>query len=206
MTAPQRKPFPWVPVMGGLAAVALITVVVLTFDSGEEIGPQFGEPAITGAVLPRYNDDPSTDSGVGLPIPLVEGADFDGNTVAITDDGRPKIIVFVTHWCSHCQAEVPVLQEWIDAGGLPDGVDFYSVATNTSEIRDNYPPSAWLEREGWTSPVIVDDTQSTVAGVYGLNAFPYFVFVQADGTVAGRLTGELPPELLSQVALTLLEG
>ena len=61
----------------------------------------------------------------------------------------------------------------------------------------------WLAREGWTAPVITDPDGS-VASAYGLTAFPFFVFVNADGTVAARATGELPmPEL--QASLAALE-
>lgn len=195
------RPFPWLPVLGGVAVIVLITVVLLTFESGGGDTPnQFGDPTITGSALPRFNEEPANDPAIGLPIPGIQGADFEGDPVSITDDGRPKIIVFLAHWCSHCQAEVPVVQDWIDSGGKPAGVDVYSVATSTAETRTNYPPSEWLEREGWTSPVIVDDTAFSVGDVFGLNAFPYFVFVRADGTVAGRLTGELPAEAITQIA------
>jgi len=206
MTNRQSRPFPWLPLLGGITVIALITAVILTFDAGGGAsGSAFGEPTISGSLLPRFNDDPAADPGVGLPVPEVRGADFDGNAVEVTNDGRPKMIVFLAHWCSHCQAEVPVVQAWIDAGGLPDGVDFYSVATSTAETRPNFPPQAWLAREGWTTPVIADDSSYSVGDAFGLNAFPYFVFVRADGTLAGRLTGELPPELLTQLAMTLLE-
>jgi hypothetical protein len=56
----------------------------------------------------------------------------------------------------------------------------------------NYPPSAWLEREGWTSPVVVDDRASTVGATFGVTGYPYFVFVDGNGRVAHRASGELP--------------
>ena len=50
-----------------------------------------------------------------------------------------------------------------------------------------------------TAPVLVDSA-GTVADAFALPAFPYFVFVNADGTVAGRLTGEVPIEDLDAIA------
>ena len=199
------RPFPWLPIIGGLVAIVLITVVVLTFDSGGSGGVEFGEPTITGAALPRF-DDSATDPAAGMPAPTVEGADFAGESVSITSDGRPKIIIFLAHWCSVCQAEVPVVQDWLDAGLKPDGVDIYSVATSVAETRPNYPPSEWLASEGWTPPVLLDDTEYAVGDVFGLTAFPFWVFVNADGTVAGRLTGALPAEAITQIAGSLLDG
>jgi thiol-disulfide isomerase/thioredoxin len=208
MTNPttDSHPFPWLPVLGGLAAIVLITVVIMTFDSGGSGGGlQFGEPTIAGSALPRFADA-AADPAIGTPAPTIEGANFDGTPVSITNDGRPKIIIFLAHWCSHCQAEVPVVQAWVDGGFKPDGVDLYSVATSTAETRPNFPPSEWLADEGWTAPVVVDDTAFSVGDVFGLNAFPYWVFVDADGNVAGRLTGELPAEVITQIAESLVAG
>jgi hypothetical protein len=77
------------------------------------------------------------------------------------------------------------------------------VATGIDPTAPNYPPDAWLAREHWQPPVIVDGDRG-VATAYGLTAFPYWVVVGADGTVVRRLTGELPPaqldELVSSVA------
>lgn len=142
------------------------------------------DPVISGLALPVYGD-PSSDTAVGQAIPTVTAA---GGSIAL--DGRAKILIFLAHWCSHCQAEVPVVQAWLNAGGLPEDVDLVSVSTAIDPNRPNYPPEDWLAREGWTPPVIVDPT-GAVADAYGLSAFPYFVFVRADGTVGARATGEL---------------
>jgi hypothetical protein len=75
-----------------------------------------------------------------------------------------------------------------------------TLTTSISSTRPNYPPSAWLQREHWTPPVLVDDANSTGLTALGLNSFPGFVFVKADGTVAGRLTGELPVDQLATLA------
>jgi hypothetical protein len=53
--------------------------------------------------------------------------------------------------------------------------------------------------------VIADDTAFSAGDAFGLNAFPFWVFVDADGTVAGRLTGELPPEAITQLAESLTD-
>ena len=125
-----------------------------------------------------------------MTAPTVQGASFDGSPVAIQPNGRPTAIVFVAHWCPHCQREVPVIQSWINANGMPQGVDFVSVATGIDPSGPNYPPDAWLAREGWTLPVIVDPTNS-VAMAYGLSAYPYWVFLDGEGKVVSRTTGEL---------------
>lgn len=192
------------PIIGGaLLLLAAVVAIVLTSGGGDgggaastappsgSAGPvgSEGAPVITGASLPLF-DTPTGDPAVGQAIPLVQGTDFDGQPVAIEANGRPKVLLFLAHWCGHCQTEVPLVQDWIDAGGAPDGVDLISVATSIDSSLPNYPPEEWLDREGWTVPVIVDRS-GTVATAYGLSAFPFWVFVGADGTVTGRLTGEL---------------
>ena len=156
------------------------------------------EPTIDGDALPQY-EGPDGDDAVGMAMPTVGGSDFTGKAVSITADGRPKVIVFLAHWCPHCQAAVPLLQTWVSAGGVPEGVDLLSVATGIDPTRPNYPPEAWLQREGWTVPVIAD-TNNTVARAYGLPAYPFWVFVGADGKVVARTVGELTiPDLESAI-------
>ena len=42
------------------------------------------------------------------PSPPSPASDFDGDDITIgADDGTAKVILFVAHWCPHCQAEVP---------------------------------------------------------------------------------------------------
>jgi cytochrome c biogenesis protein CcmG, thiol:disulfide interchange protein DsbE len=209
----------------GLIAVAVVVAAVLAFVLPGAGGPGSGGsstlppsasagasgataaadvPVITGTALPPFQGV-ENDPAVGQPAPEVTGADFDGEPVSITADGRPKVVVFLAHWCPHCQDEVPLIQAWVGAGGLPDGVDLVSVATGTDPGAPNYPPDAWLEREGWTVPVIVDPT-NTVAAAYGLASYPFWVFIGPDGNVRARAAGELPMTDLEATIRALTAG
>ena len=199
---PQRN-FPLLPVLFGVVAVALVTVVVLTFDSGGS-GSETGSPEITGETLPLLPEG-GGDPAAGMLAPEVSGTDFDGSPVSMTNDGRAKVILFVAHWCPHCQREVPIVQDWLDSTTLPDKVDFYTVSTSVRSTGENYPPSAWLDREGWTAQVILDDAASSVSNAFGLTAFPYWVFTSADGTVLARVTGGVSPADLD-VAVAALQA
>jgi thiol-disulfide isomerase/thioredoxin len=155
-----------------------------------------GSAVITGQPLVALTD-PNNDSAVGQTIPTVTSP-----TGSIAIDGRPKVLMFIAHWCPHCQREVPLIQAWINAGSAPSDVDLISISTGIDPSRPNYPPEEWLAREGWTPPVIVDPTNE-VANAYGLSAYPFFVFVNADGTVKQRLSGELPTADLEAIISTL---
>jgi len=203
MTTAKKAPrkFPLVPVVLGVVAVAIIAVVILTFEQGGATD-QFGDPTVSGDALPALPQS-GTDPALGLTAPEVTGTDFDDSSVSIAHDGNSKIILFLAHWCPHCQREVPIVQDWLESAPLPGNVDFYSVATSISSTRDNYPPSSWLDREGWTPSVIRDDEGNAVASAYGLTAFPYWVFLDGEGTVLARITGGVSPTDLDGVVATL---
>ena len=197
-----RSPSTLVLAIGGLviAVAAIAAIAVTQFGSGQSSAPSAASSPIatasqaSGLALPAFAEG-ADDPAVGRRIPDVTGVSFDGTPVSIKADGRPKLILFIAHWCSHCQVEVPVVQAWIDAKGMPAGVDLVSVATAIDPTLPNYPPDAWLAREHWSVPVLVDSSRQ-VALDYGLTAFPYWVAVGADGNVVVRLTGELTAEQL----------
>ena len=56
--------------------------------------------------LPQLVDG-EDDAAIGQTIPTVSGKTLDGDAITIGPDGGAKVIVFVAHWCPHCQAEVP---------------------------------------------------------------------------------------------------
>jgi len=175
-------------IVGGVIVVALIAAVAL--GGGAQPGAEYGSPEIDGALPLMPSSSTVDNTASGLAAPTMVGQDFDGAEVAIENDGRAKAIVFLAHWCPHCQAEVPRVQQWLDAGGGVEGVDIYSVSTSMNSGRDNYPASDWLDGEGWTVPVIRDDQDNSAHVAFGAGGFPYWVFVEEDGTVAMRTSGE----------------
>lgn len=190
--------------VGIVAAGALLALAIFVSRGDTDTKGSNAETrtvTVTGEALPSFVE--TSDPGVGLQIPEAEGASFDGSGVDIALDGTPKMLVFLAHWCPHCQAEVPVIQAWIEAHGLPHGIELISVATATDRAQPNYPPSKWLESEGWTVPVLVDDADSTVGKAFGVTSYPFFVFVDGDGKVHHRAAGELPIEEIESVLAAL---
>jgi thiol-disulfide isomerase/thioredoxin len=167
--------------------------------SGEDL------PALpdTGQLLPAAGED----SAVGLAAPKLVGQSFDESEVVIDpSDGKPKLVVFVAHWCPHCQQEVPLIQEWIDSGDVPEGLEIYTVSTGVDSSRPNYPPSNWLASEGWAPQVMLDDEAQSAAKSWGLTGFPYFVMVDGEGDVWQRGSGEIPIADIQRLATQLVEG
>jgi cytochrome c biogenesis protein CcmG/thiol:disulfide interchange protein DsbE len=200
-TARRKSPAPggrrWALLIGALVVIAGLAVAAVLLTRGTP-GPGGGAVeqtrplTVEGADLPTLPEGASADPAAGQAMPTLRGASFDGTPVTIAPDGHAKVIVFVAHWCPHCQREVPELVSWLRAGGLPRGVEIYAVSTAVRPGAPEYPPSEWLRREGWTAPVLVDSKDGRAALAAGLSAFPFFVFVDAKNTVVQRLSGERP--------------
>lgn len=146
--------------------------------------------AVTGAALAPLADEAS-DPAVGQPAPALRGATFDGSTIEITPgDGRDRLVVFLAHWCPHCNAELPIIDEWRASGLIPADLDIVAVSTAVSAERPNYPPSRWLDENGWIWPALADSAEMTAAEAYGVSGFPFMVIVGSDGNVKGRTSGQ----------------
>ena len=189
-----------------LIAVALVIAIVASggedgdgSDDGDGGAAAQGEQQpveIDGSPLPEL--DGGDDAAIGMTPPTVQGSSFDGSPIEIVPGGTDKMVVFLAHWCPHCNAEVPVLLEWEETGRIPEGLDVIGVATATDESAPNYPPSAWLDGLGWAWPTLADSAENEAAQAYGVSGFPFFTIIGEDGTVKGRLSGEMGLEDLDQ--------
>jgi cytochrome c biogenesis protein CcmG/thiol:disulfide interchange protein DsbE len=207
----RRFPVVWV-VIGGIVVLGIVGIVAVALSGGSKKSSDNGVAQVRpvrveGAALPTFDSGSSTDPAIGTTPPTVVGENFAGKRVTIGNDGRAKAIVFVAHWCPHCQREVPRIANYLKAKGLPQGVDLYIVPTSTDPALPNYPPSTWLQREGLgTVPTLVDDGQGSAFTAYGGSSFPYFVFIGKDGKVAARLAGEIDEAALPSLFDALAAG
>ncbi|MFN0028141.1 MAG: TlpA family protein disulfide reductase [Acidimicrobiales bacterium] len=170
-----------------------------TPSSSTVAGPQLsgGEPVITAPVtisgdalppVPESGADPAT----GKAFPNLSGVTVrDGAPLTVAANGKPAVIIFVAHWCPHCQKEIPRLAGWLADNGAPADVSLFAVSTAVAEERGNFPPAAWLENEGWEVPTLADDQQGSAFEAAGLRNFPAFVVINAEGNVVQRSSGEL---------------
>lgn len=184
---------PTVAVVGGIVAVVVLAAAVAMLSSAAPSDlsePAARELVVAGAPLPAM-PQAGTDPAAGQRIPSISGIGLDGEPMQIGPDAGAQAIVVLAHWCPHCQAEVPVLTEWLASNQPPAGVRVVALSTAIDTARPNYPPSAWLQRENWTQPTLVDDAGSTGLAALGGTSFPAFVFVNSDGTVASRMSGRM---------------
>ncbi len=217
-----------VPIVIGVIAAVLVIAGLIAFLSSRSSGGGVEEGTgaavaadatqetaavqISGEDLPPFPSgasgltDAANDPAVGKPIPTLTGQSFDGSPITIdASAGQPQVVIFLAHWCPVCQSEVPIIQDWIDQGRLPEGVKVTAVATSVNSEKPNYPPSKWIQREGWTPQVMLDDPSSSAAAAYGLPGFPYFVLTDAQGNVVQRGSGKIPIEQF-ETAVNALAG
>jgi thiol-disulfide isomerase/thioredoxin len=171
--------------------------------AGPVTAPPVGEIAenrpvtVTGELLPPY-EDPAADPALGTPAPVLDGASFDGTPIGIGPNERPTLVVFLAHWCPHCNDEIPRLVQLEDEGRLPDDLDVVAVSTAVAPDRPNYPPSEWLVDKEWVWPAMADSELLDAANAYGLSGFPFITMLDADGKVAARWSGESDTDTLEQ--------
>ncbi len=150
---------------------------------------QNGPITVDGDPLDPF-DSSLDDLAVGKVAPVVSGESFDGTPITF---GGPSenatLVVFLAHWCPHCNDEIPELLALDAAGELPDGLDVIGVSTAVDPEADNYPPSDWVVEKGWAWPTMADDENLTAIQAYGGTSFPFAVVLDADGTVLARRAG-----------------
>jgi hypothetical protein len=193
-TPPARSRTPFV--IGGIGLLvvgALVAAFVLA-----NANPPISEPSTTpvqvsGTALPEFVGT-ENDQAVGMRLPSITGIGLDGRSLTIGPNDGATAIVVLAHWCPHCQAELPRLVAWLADNPVPDGVRLVGVSTAIDPTRPNYPPSDWLNGEGWTAPTLIDDATVTAYRALGSLTFPGFIAVNPDGTIRTRIVGEIAVE------------
>jgi thiol-disulfide isomerase/thioredoxin len=192
-------------IIGGAVVLVLgLAIAIGVTLSSEPVaaGLPEGEINVSGEPLPQYAGENDDNVALGLTAPTFSAPDQNSEIFQLEKNGNSKALLFLAHWCPHCQREVPVVQRFIDSNGVPPGIDVIAVATSIDRGRENYPPQAWLEREGWSETQIYD-LDREIGEAYGLNAFPYWVFLDKDLNVLARRTGNLPEDMVGALLIQL---
>ena len=191
-------------IAGAVVLVLGLAIAIGVTLSSEPVaaGLPEGEINVDGESLPSYAGENDDNIALGLLAPTFSAPDQNSEIFQLEKNGNSKALLFLAHWCPHCQREVPVVQRFIDSNGVPPGIDVIAVATSIDRGRDNYPPQEWLQREGWSETQIYD-LDREIGEAYGLNAFPYWVFLDKDLNVLARRTGNLPEDMVGALLIQL---
>lgn len=146
---------------------------------------------VTGDALEPLGDT-GVDAALGKKAPALTGARSNGSEVTIApgSTGKPTMLVFLAHWCPHCNREVPRLVEWNDKGLVPDGLRVVGITTGSRSDQANWPPSEWIQDMKWPFDVLADSETADAATAYGVDGYPFMVIIDAAGNVVKRTSGE----------------
>ncbi len=156
---------------------------------------EFQDVSVTGDALPQLPES-GDDPAVGKAAPTLTGYDLAGRPTTIDpgSDGKATMVVYLAHWCPHCNYEIPVLNEWKEKGLMPPNLRVIGVTTGSREDQANWPPSKWLVAKKWTFDQFADSEKQEAAAAYGVGGYPFLVFIDAAGNVTSRTSGEVPVE------------
>jgi thiol-disulfide isomerase/thioredoxin len=224
MTAQKNQTkFIAIGVAGAIAAIIAVVLVVgggsssstttsTTGDSSEATQPVNGD-AVAAAEYQLVQaqgemllalEDPDNDPARGKIAPVLNGFSFDGAPLTVAPTGKPMLVVFLAHWCSHCNAEVPRLIEWKNSGTMPADMEVFGVSTGARDDAPNWPPSQWVVDKGWPWPVMADSEDQNAALAFGVSGYPGMILLDGNGKVLARRSGEASIEELKAWTQELL--
>jgi thiol-disulfide isomerase/thioredoxin len=190
------------PLAVGVVVVLLVALGIALLGGGDDAGTGF-DPADHAA--PTIEGEAIAPGASGVPAPVVRADALLGEgQLELPQQGQATMVVFLAHWCPHCNAEVPVIKQWLEESGPPEGVALRAVATGIDPNQANYPPDEWLRDFDWTVPTLTD-IGGSIRNAYGVDSYPKWVFVDAGGTVVGS-SGPLTADDMADIADALAAG
>lgn len=162
-------------------------------------------PAVPAGFLPRFSEQ-GADQAIGLKLATISGPDAYSEVPLEIDpaDGTKRVWMVWAHWCPYCQQELPDLNAWWpEASVTYENTEFITVTTSMDASRGN-PLEPYLESSQFLFPVVVD-ADTRIAAQFGVNAFPFWIVTDGDGTVLFRAAGALGMEAIEQLFVQLEE-
>ena len=172
------------------------TDTVVTVPGGVQPA-EYQKVSSTGGLLAPLPES-GADTETGKSVAVLKGYDLQGRPVTIdpAGEGKATMVVFLAHWCPHCNREIPVLNKWRESGEVPTGLRVVGITTASKADQANWPPSKWMTAMKWPFEVMADSEAQEAAAAYGVAGYPFIAFVGANGKITARTSGEIPVEQL----------
>ena len=133
-----------------------------------------------------------------------------GKTHKLSDyKGKVVFLNFWATWCPPCKMEMPDIQKIYEKyekqGEKSEVVVLSVVAPNTQDERDVEGIKAFLEENGYTYPVLMDDGGYTF-GAYRISSLPTTFMIDKEGNVSGYVQGGLTQEAMESIIEQTITG
>ena len=146
-------------------------------------------------------------------IPVVPAPDFTltdqyGETHTLSDyQGQTVFLNFWATWCGPCKMEMPDIQAlyeaWDENAG--DLVVLGVAGPNIGQEGSAEDIAAFLEENGYTYPVVMDDT-GALFYQYGISAYPTTFMIDTEGNVFGYVQGAVSREVMDDIIQQTMTG
>ena len=210
-----------------IGAVLLIVMGILTL-TGAASGISADLAAISGTVqeapaAPQEDvssgGDQDADGEIGgqaqgdAESPVVPAPDFTltdqfGNSHTLSDyEGQTVFLNFWATWCGPCKMEMPDIQALYEEWGENTG-DLAVLGVAGPGIGQEGSAgdiTAFLEENGYTYPVVMDETGSLFYQ-YGISAYPTTFMIDAEGNVFGYVQGAVSREIMDDIVDQTMTG
>lgn len=148
---------------------------------------------------PSQSEDSSSSSSSqqASPAPSFPMEDSQGNTVQLSDflGDKPVFLNFWASTCSPCKQEMPDIQAFYEQYG--DQIHFVLVNVGSAMKDTREKAESYLTEQGFTFPVYYDIDYQAIT-TYGINSFPFSIFIDAQGNLVTYGQGMLSAELLQK--------
>ncbi|MBR1691302.1 MAG: redoxin domain-containing protein [Lachnospiraceae bacterium] len=122
--------------------------------------------------------------------------------------GKTVFLNFWATWCPPCRAEMPAIQnlyEKYQVNGDGEVVILGVAGPNFGEEMDAEGIKGFLEENGYTYPVVMDETGS-LFGQYYITAFPTTFMIDRDGNVFGYVPGSMTEDMMERIIDQTVRG
>ncbi|MBM6850302.1 redoxin domain-containing protein [Oscillibacter valericigenes] len=146
-------------------------------------------------------------------IPVIPAPDFTltdqyGETHTLSDyQGKTVFLNFWATWCGPCKMEMPDIQalyeDWDENAG--DLVVLGVAGPGIGQEGSAEDIAAFLEENGYTYPVVMDDT-GTLFYQYGISAYPTTFMIDPEGNVFGYVQGAVSREIMDDIVEQTMTG
>lgn len=183
-----------------ILAAALVVVLAAAGFLYTRLAPNAGGNTLAGtqdSSSSQSSQEQEDTSKQSNPAPSFSMEDQEGNTRELSEflGEKPVYLNFWASTCGPCKSEMPDIHALYQLYGEDIHFILVNVGPAMGDTREQ--AEAYLEEECFTFPVYYDVDYQAIT-TYGINSFPFSIFIDAEGNLITYGQGLLSRELLEK--------